>query len=299
MFLKTREFEPLMVFIIRVLGAVLAALHLTACAKWQNSDRLSVAAPRFNLTPLWDLAGPFTSPESAIYDEKRDVVYVSNVAGYEENGLGYIAAVGLDGALKDTRWLEGVNAPTGMAISGDTLYVADFNRLVEIDIPSAAVRAVYDAPDDNPGLNDVTISSAGDVFVSASAISTIYRLEVGGLKRWVSGDALQYANGVFADDRHLYVAGYYLRRIGLATREIEPFGDDAQLVDLESIETDGGDGFFVTRIGEKPIAHVSAEGVVTDILARAVFTADIDYIVERKLLLAPSGGDVFTAFSVE
>ncbi|MHA7871624.1 MAG: NHL repeat-containing protein [Hyphococcus sp.] len=251
------------------------------------------------MTKLWQLTGPFTSPESAIYDEKRDVIYVSNVAGYTENGLGYISAVGLDGALKNARWLEGVNAPTGMAISGDTLYAADFNRLLEIDIPSATVQAVYDAPHDNPGLNDATISLAGDVFVSASAISTIYRLEDGALKTWASGDALQYANGVFADDQYLYVAAYYLRRIDLETRKIEPFGDNEQLIDLESIETDGRGGFFVTRIGEKPIAHVSAEGVVTDILERAVFTVDIDYIADQKILLAPSSGDALAAFSVE
>ncbi|MEM9616986.1 MAG: hypothetical protein AAF936_03405 [Pseudomonadota bacterium] len=270
---------------------------LAACASWSPTGPFEQTSAV--LTKQWELTGPFTSPESAIYDARRDIIYVSNVAGYTENGLGYISAVELDGVLKDERWFEDVNAPTGMAISGDTLFVADFNRLVEIDIPNAAVRAVYVAPDDNPGLNDVSISSAGDVFVSASAISTIYRLEGGGLKTWVSGDSLQYANGVFADDRHLYVAGYYLRRIDLETRVVERFGDDAQLVDLESIESDGRGGFFVTRIGEKPIAHVSMNGAVTDILERSVFTADIDYIVERKLLLAPSGGDVITAFSVE
>lgn len=281
----------------KLLCTLFLIVCLAACASWSSTSLFEQTSPV--LAKQWELTGPFTSPESAIHDEKRDVIYVSNVAGYTENGLGYISAVGSDGALKDARWLEGVNAPTGMAINGDTLYVADFNRLVEIDIPSAAVRAVYDAPDENPGLNDVTISSAGDIFVSASAISTVYRLEDGGLKRWVSGDSLQYANGVFADDQHLYVAGYYLHRIDLETREIESFGDDAQLVDLESIEPDGRGGFFVTRIGEKPIAHVSETGVVTNILARPVFTADIDYIVERKLLLAPSGGDALTAFSVE
>lgn len=280
-----------------VLLILFASFYLAACTTKHSAEFVERASP--SLAIQWELTGPFTSPESAIYDEKRDVIYVSNVAGYTENGLGYISAVGLDGALKDARWIEDVNAPTGMAISGDTLYVADFNRLVEIDIPGAAVRAVYVAHDENPGLNDVTISSAGDIFVSASAISTVYRLEDDALKKWTNDEALQYANGVFANDRYLYVAGYYLRRIDLETREIEPFGDDAQLVDLESIEPDGRGGFFVTRIGEKPIAHVSEDGAVADILERAVFTADIDYIVERKLLLAPSGGDVLTAFSVE
>jgi len=281
----------------KLLCAFFSLVCLTACTSAPPVDLVKQTLPA--LTKQWELAGPFTSPESAIYDEKRDTIYVSNVAGYAENGLGYISAVGLDGALKNPRWLEGVNAPTGMAITGDTLYVADFNRLVEIDIKSASIRAIYDAPDENPGLNDVTISPAGDVFVSASAISAIYRLDDGALNTWARDEALHYANGVFADHQHLYVAGYSLRRIDLQTREIEPFGDDEQLIDLESIETDGRGGFFVTRIGEQPIAHVSANGAVTDILERSVFTADIEHVAERKMLIAPSGGDALVAFSVE
>lgn len=281
----------------KLLYTLFSIFCLAACASLSPAGPVEQTLPV--LTKQWALTGSFTSPESAIYDEKRDVIYVSNVAGYTENGLGYISAVGLDGALKNARWLEGVNAPTGMAISGDTLYVADFNRLVEIDIANASIRATYDAPDENPGLNDVTISPVGDVFVSASVISAVYRLDDGALKAWARDEALQYANGVFADDQYLYVAGYYLRRIELETRGIEPFGDDERLIDLESIETDGRGGFFVTRIGEQPIAHVSADGAVTDVLERSVFTADIDYVVDRNMLIAPSGGDALVAFSVE
>ena len=276
----------------------LTALFVWSCSSTEITNQFDDKRVP-SLTPLWELSGPFTSPESAIYDQRRNVVYVSNVAGYTENGLGYLSSVSLQGELIAERWLEGVNAPTGMAINGDTLYVADFNRLVEIDIPSASIRHTYGVDEQNPGLNDVTISPSGNVFVSASAISAIYRLNDGQLELWAQSDELQYANGLFADEKYLYVAGFYLRRVDLAYGGISPFGDDKLLVDLESIEGDGAGGFFVTMIGDKPIMHVTAEGEVSELLVRDKFTADMDFIAEQKLLLAPSGGDVISAFAVE
>ena len=69
-----------------------------------------------------------------------------------------------------------------MAIDGDTLYVADFNRLIaEIDIfcLARAIRQFYAAPDENPGLNDVTIARDGALYVSASNLGAIYKLRGG------------------------------------------------------------------------------------------------------------------------
>ncbi len=263
---------------------------VSACVEIETTPSLSLQ---------WKISGSFTSPESAIYDPERGVAYVSNVAGYTENGLGYISTINLKGELIEARWLEGINAPTGMAIAGDILYVADFNRLVAIDIPSASTTQIYDVDAENPGMNDVTISPAGDVFVSASAISAVYRLQNGELELWAQSDALQFANGLFADEGYLYVAGYYLRRIELATREIEKFGNDNLLIDLESIETDYAGGFFVSQIGDKPIMHVTTEGDVSELLDTGTFTADMDYVHNHRILIAPSGGDTVSAFTTD
>ena len=239
----------------------------------------------------------FASPESAIHDPARDLIYVSNVNGYTENGAGYLSAVSPDGEIVAAKWVEGLNAPTGMAIDGDTLYVADFNRLAEIDIRARAIRQFYAAPDENPGLNDVTVGPDGAVYVSASNLGAVYKLDEGALNVWAKDDALQFANGLYANEDGLLVAGFYLNRIAWRTKEINSFGDGA-LEDLESIETDGADGYFLTMIGDKPIYHLDKDGRATLVLARDTYSADID-VTREGLLIAPSGGDTVAAFKIQ
>jgi len=43
---------------------------------------------------VWEVSG-FMGPESAIYDARRDMIYVSNVAGQpsEKNGQGFISTL--------------------------------------------------------------------------------------------------------------------------------------------------------------------------------------------------------------
>ena len=275
---------------------LLAIFLLWACDAQQNVQSPIDAVP--SLTPVWMAEGVFTSPESAIYDPARDAIYVSNVNGYTTNGLGYLSALSIDGEILEEKWLEGVNAPTGMAINGDTLFVADFDRVAEIDIPSRTIRRFYNAPDENPGVNDLALSPTGELFVSASAVSAIYKLEGEALAPWARSEALKFANGLYADDEHLYVAGFYLRRIDLVSKKIESFGDDAVLEDLESIEAAPDGGYFVTMIGEKPIMHVSDAGEITPVLERSTFSADIEVVPNRRLLIAPSGGDSVSGFAI-
>ncbi|MDJ0751386.1 MAG: alpha/beta fold hydrolase [Woeseiaceae bacterium] len=254
-------------------------------------------AASWRLTAEWQLSVAFRSPESAIYDARREVVYVSNVNGYEENGEGFLSTISTRGELLELKWIQGLNAPTGMAISGDILYVVDFNRLVAIDIPNRRIRAQYPSPDELPGLNDVTVDSNGSVFVSGSESETIYQLSEGKLRRWIQSDELKYANGLHVTDRFLYVSGFYLRRIDREPMEIQDLGFDERLEDLESIEPDGKGGYFITQIGDKPIMHWSESGELTTVLPRSTYSADIDFIADQNLLIVPSGGNTVVGFS--
>ena len=253
----------------------------------------------WSLEEVWTAQGPFHSPESVIYDADRKVFYVSNVNGYEENGIGYISALSPSGEIIEEKWLEGLNAPTGTAVQGDTLYAVDFSRLAEINIPTKTIRTFYEAPEGNKsGLNDITIAPNGDVFVSASWLSAIYKLEDGKLVEWIKDDELKWANGLYVDDEYLYVAAFYLRRINLQTKEVERIGDDSVLEDLEAIEPDGEGGYFITLIGEKPIMYLSPEGDIIEVLSRDTYSADIDYASSINMLVAPSGEDTVVGFSV-
>ena len=278
-------------------------LFILGCSAEKIEHKEVIAQPSspWTLEEIWTAKGPFKSPESALYDQKRNTIYVSNVNGYEENGMGFLSALSPSGEIvEEKKWLDGLNAPTGTAIVGDTLYAVDFSRLAEIDIPTKTIRAFYSAPEGNKsGLNDITVAPNGDIFVSASWLSAIYKLENGELVEWIRDDQLEWANGLYADDRYLYVAAFYLRRIDIETKEIEIIGDDSILEDLETIESDGKGGFFITQIGTKPIMYLSPEGELAEVLSRDSYSADIDFAQSLNLLISPSAGDTVVGFSVK
>jgi hypothetical protein len=79
---------------------------------------------------VWTLEG-LETPESVYFDEARDTLYVSNIAGemLEKDGNGFISRVGLDGQMLEARWVTGLDAPKGLVSDGTTLYVSDIDRL--------------------------------------------------------------------------------------------------------------------------------------------------------------------------
>lgn len=269
-----------------------ALLLVAACQIM--SDKSSAAV----LSPLWIQGQGFVSPESAIFDEKRQHIIVSNVNGYTKNQLGFLSRLSLQGELLDQPWIRGLNGPTGMAIWRDTLFVADIDRLVAIDLQREQIRAEYPAPDENPGLNDVTVSAKGEVFVTGSASQAIYRLQDNKLTTWAKDDQLKYANGIYAAKDKLWVAGYYLRWLNYADQSIHNPGLDEELVDLESVESDGKDGLIITKIGPGPIYHLSSQGELTEIIERETYSADVEFITSTKQLIVPSDKNRVFAFTL-
>jgi sugar lactone lactonase YvrE len=93
-------------------------------------------------------------PESARYDRDLDVWFVSNVNGAPtgKDNDGYISRLRPDGTPYNVKFIEGgkkgitLNAPKGLAISGDTLWVADidfaraFNKRTGAAIANVTIR---------------------------------------------------------------------------------------------------------------------------------------------------------------
>ena len=79
----------------------------------------------------------FRAPESVKYDPDQDVWFVSNIAGFgsEKDGRGYIVRISAEHLDSMSVFaISGVNgvrldAPKGMAIQGDTLWVTDIDVL--------------------------------------------------------------------------------------------------------------------------------------------------------------------------
>ena len=250
------------------------------------------ATTTYSLELVWESDTVVKTPESVLYDRNRDVLYVSNInmEPWGKDGNGFISKMGLDGKIVDLKWIEGLNAPKGMGVSGNYLYIADIDVLVQADIESGMVLESY-AVEGNPQLNDVTVSEDGTVFVSGSGSSTIYELVDGKLEVFQVGGEGERYNGLFWEkDRMLLItsATSQFKEINLENKEVKILSENMGHGDGIAPVGDGG---YITSSWLGAIFYVSKDGVPTKLMDTekdGIYTADIDYSIEKNLLFVPT-----------
>lgn len=261
---------------------------------------------------LWESTG-FANPESALYDSKAGVLYVSNVNGEPpgKDGNGYISKVGLDGKVINEKWATGMDAPKGLALAGGKLYAADIDKLVEIDEQSGKVLNSY-AAQDAKFLNDVAAAPDGSIYVSDMATNTIWRLADGKFEAWLNDAKLENPNGLLVKGNKLIVGAWgvmsdgfatkvpgHLKAVDLTSKEISSLGDGKPLGNLDGIEP-LGDGFIVTDWMAGKVLKIGADGAATTILELGQGAADIGYDPASKTLYVPQMmKGVLLAYKVE
>ena len=148
-----------------VAGAVVAAVAVCKPAEKRESSAVS-GTPTKTAT----VAG-FQTPESVLWDSTLDVYFVSNINGNPaaKDGNGFISVVDPSGTMRDTVFIKGLNAPKGMAVVGDTLWVTDidvirgFNARTEAPVATVTIPgAVF--------LNDITAAPDGSLYITDTAI---------------------------------------------------------------------------------------------------------------------------------
>ncbi len=258
--------------------------------------QLTTAKPRpSKLTKVWESDTTLRTPESVLYDQKENVLYVSNIDGKadELDGSGFISKVSLDGKIMNLRWTSGLNAPKGMGIHKNRLYVTDVYRLVAINIENGQAEKTWDAaPQAGAFLNDVTVDKDGTVYVSDNRNNKIYRLKDEKWEVWMDGDQLGSPNGLLAvgTDKLLIGSGKpgALQSIDLKTKAITKLADGMAATD--GIEAEGKKNYFVSDWNGQ-VFHVTPDGKAQQVLdtrAEKVNSADIAYINRQKLLIVPT-----------
>ena len=121
----------------------------------------------------------FDSPESVRYDPELDVFYVSSMRlfGSLKDDNGYISRIEAGDLRAETVLVRGgedgvtLHAPKGMALHGDTLWVADIDVLRGFHRVSGAPLATIDfAPYRPTLLNDVAVGADGTIRVTDTGI---------------------------------------------------------------------------------------------------------------------------------
>ncbi len=237
----------------RVLAACLALTAAILAAPAQAEP------PRKPPEKLWELAG-FDAPKSVLYDARTDSYFVSCINGdpTTRDGNGYISQVSGDGRLLHRIWFPGLNAPKGMAIYGDYLFVADIDQLVVIHKLKAKLMGRHPALPSRY-LSDVAVDGLGRVYVSDMLGDAIYRLENGVFDKWVESAALMGPNALKVVNDKLWVAGWgrivrgfetsepgHIVAVDLETKKIKDVGQGYAIGNLDGLEPIGDDRFLVT-----------------------------------------------------
>ncbi|WP_437593631.1 SMP-30/gluconolactonase/LRE family protein [Sorangium sp. So ce1000] len=260
--------------------------------------------------------GGFSTPESVLHDEERDVYLVSNIVGspVEKDGSAFISRVSPDGEVLDLRWIDGasegvtLNAPKGMAIAGGRLYVADIDAIRVFDASDGA--PLGDVEVAGAGLlNDVAATPDGSIVVSDSGVSiadgaftsigtdALVRIDPGGeVSRLIADPALPHPNGVACADGEIWVAYLGAARVdaldasGERRREISlPAGSLDGLVRLDDgrllvSSWDAGAVFEVDAAGD-------ATPRVSTLAGDLPSPADLGWDRARNRLLVPLFND--------
>ncbi len=165
----------------------------------------------FQLEKGWELSG-FENPESVVLDTKNNVLYVSNVNGEAtaKDGNGYISKISLEGKIIQQKWIDGLNAPKGLTIYKDQLYVTDIDQIIQIDINTQQTTS-FEAKNAT-FLNDITVDKKGNVYASNTfGFSGIYKLPKKGereVELWLKTEGLNMPNGLYVAKNKLFVAGW-------------------------------------------------------------------------------------------
>ncbi len=269
------------------LSVLIVAVSAITVAQTEKSDQ------SVTIKKLWETADILTTCESVCYYNESKTIFASCIDGNPTNkdGNGFIAQLSITGEIITLKWITGLNAPKGMGIFGNKLFVTDIDRIVEIDIANAVIINEFQV-EGARFLNDITISPNGDVYISDMATAKIHRIHKGILETWFTSEEFINPNGLLYEDKEILVG----TRNGIYSIRIEDQRLWQLIKDTGSIDglvADGQGGYLISDWQGK-IQLVNTEKdpqILLNTSDKGINAADIDYIQERNILLVPTFSD--------
>jgi sugar lactone lactonase YvrE len=256
----------------------------------------AAAAPKL----LWEAKG-LAQPESVVQDPATGSIYVTNIAGaiMQKDGNGFIARLRPDGTVIEREWVKGLNAPTGMALHDRTLYVADVDELIEINVASGEITNRY-AANGAVFLNDVAVGDDGTVYASDTPMNTIWRLKDGAFEPWLANDELNGPNGLLPQGDKLIVASVgklpgagqkqelgSLLVVNLEDQSVSKLGSGEPIGNLDGLQLLQPGIYLVTDWDAGVLYRVNAKGKADRLMKLSKGSADLSYLPDKKIALIP------------
>lgn len=226
-------------------------------------------------------------PEAVKYDPDQDVYFIANFgprAAAARDSNGYIARVRADGTIETLRFMSGTRAaplhqPRGMAITGDTLWVADADGVHGFLRRTGAHAAFVDFTALEPGfLNDIAAGPDGRLYITDTGRGRVYRITRGSPDIAVEDSMTGPPNGIIWDasgGRFILapwgnartLRGYDPVSGALAELDSMPAGrhDGIEIVDGALIVTSQRDSSIYRVAGGRPQQLIKTPGAPADI----------------------------------
>jgi sugar lactone lactonase YvrE len=260
----------------------LSLLFLTSLAISQEKS--------YDADKLWATPDMLTTSESVCYDSVNKVLYVSCIDGNptEKDGNGFIAQLSLSGEVQVFRWAGSLNAPKGMGISGDALYVTDIDRVVKLNLEDGKIQHIMEV-DGAKFLNDITVGPDGAVYVTDMYTTSVYRVQNDRIALWISNPEFENPNGLnFLGDELLVGTKNGIYGVKSTDKTVRKLvGNTGGIDGLEIFE----DGYFIISdwSGKVQLVHPTREPILLfDTTPQGINAADIEYIADRRMLLVPT-----------
>jgi sugar lactone lactonase YvrE len=303
---------------VRVFGA--CAVAVFGCAKGDQQPADSGKSPGFSAvspttaTKVGETDG-LKTPESVRYDPELDVFYISNINGEPSthDGNGFIAVVRADSTGAATKILvQGgkngakLDAPKGLALVGDTLWVADIDHVRAFNRRTGAPIADIDLSKEKVTfLNDVAVESSGTIYVTDTGITLdkkgtmshpgvdrIFRIK-GRTAVGIAADSLDWPNGIAWDNAS---SRFIIAPSGGKVLRTWKDGDRAAATlvsgpgDYDGVEV-LADGRILVSSWADSAVHVVQNGELTTLVPNVSGAADIGVDTKRNILAIPRFND--------
>ena len=250
------------------------------------------------------------TPESVKYDADLDVFFVSNIDGnpVQKDGNGAIRKVRADSLGASTAFIEGgkngvtLNAPKGIAIKGDTLWVADidavrvFNKRTGAPIASVDLR-----PFKATFLNDIAVGGDGAVYVTDTGISfdakgqvshpgvnRIFKIVGKTATEAAKGDSIASPNGITWDaaNNRFLIATFAGNDVLAWTPGSAPTHVASGPGQYDGIEV-LSDGRIIVSSWADSAVHVIQNGTMSKLIPGVNSPADIGFDTKRNTVAVP------------
>jgi len=248
--------------------------------------------PEWKLTEVWSTAPVLTTCESVLYDNNRNVLFVSCIKGNpsEKDRKGFISLLDTNGKIKKLEWVSGLNAPKGMGIIGNNLFVTDIDQLVVIDIDKAKISKRINI-EGAYFLNDVAVDRDGKVYFTDSDTGIIWIYSNGEAKSWIT-EGLNRPNGLYIEDDRVLLTSSGSQDL----RVINKASGKSEIVTTEigrgdGIASTGKKGYYLTSSWTGEIFLIFPDFTKVSLLKTSdqkINSADIGFNIKEQVVYVPT-----------